>query len=246
VGVKTIAARFVAVFACVLALTAVAATAAVADSGDTDADAQLLDVSKQVNGIQKKLNELLAQGRWARAGKLLSGADCGYDDPSTIFASWGDPASYALAPQGDLSVADGWTFNKQAGVVPGGDPFTGAAQSLQLSKGGEAASPAMCVNLDNPTIRFFVRDIGGNGKATLKIDVLYEDFDGHVKHLTVAKLKAGETWQPSAIVPMYMNMLALASPSGVTAVAFKFKAEGLQKYETLSISSLLVDPFSSR
>jgi hypothetical protein len=41
---------------------------------------------------------------------------------------------------------------------------------------------------------------------------------------------------------MYMNVLALASPSGVTAIAFRFKAEGLQKDETLSISSLYVDP----
>jgi hypothetical protein len=39
-----------------------------------------------------------------------------------------------------------------------------------------------------------------------------------------------------------MNVLALASPSGVTAVASRFKAEGLQKDETLSISSLYVDP----
>ena len=104
----------------------------------------------------------------------------------------------------------------------------------------------MCVDLDNPTIRFFARDVGGNGKSNLKVDVLYEDFDGHVKHLTVAKLRLDSEWQPSAIVPMYMNFLALASPDGVTAVAFSFKAEGLQKDETLSISSLYVDPFSSR
>ena len=43
-----------------------------------------------------------------------------------------------------------------------------------------------------------------------------------------------------------MNMLALASPNGFTAVALQFKAEGLQKDETLAISSLYVDPFSSR
>jgi hypothetical protein len=43
-----------------------------------------------------------------------------------------------------------------------------------------------------------------------------------------------------------MNVLALASPDGITAVAFKFKAEGLQKDETLAISGLYVDPFSSR
>ena len=104
----------------------------------------------------------------------------------------------------------------------------------------------MCVNLDNPTFRLFTRDLGGNGKANLKVDVLYEDFGGHVKHLTIAKLKAGGEWQPSIIVPIYMNMLAAASPSGITAVAFQFKAEGLQKDEKLSISSFYVDPYCSR
>ena len=129
----------------------------------------------------------------------------------------------------------------------GGQPVASTAeQSLRLGHDGQAASPAMCVTLENPTFRFFTRDVGGNGKANLKVEVLYEDFDGHVKHLTIAKLRAGSEWQPSVILPMYMNMLARASSSGLTAVAFRFKAEGLQKDETLAISSLLVDPFSSR
>ena len=141
---------------------------------------------------------------------------------------------------------DGWTLNKHASVARWADPFSGAAQSLQFAKGAEAATPAMCVNLDHPTIRFFARDVGGNGKSRLKVDVLYEDFSGSVKHLTIAKLKAGSEWRPSVILPMRMNMLALASPSGLTAVAFRFKAEGLQKDETLSISSVYVDPFRNR
>jgi hypothetical protein len=235
-----------AVVACAVAFAAVAATTAMAGGGTAADDAQILDVSKQVAGIEKKMNDLLAHGRWARAGKLLSGADCGYGDPSTVFAAWGDTATYALAPEGDLSASDDWTLNKQSTVVSGADPFSGAAQSLELAKGAEAATPAMCVNLDNPTIRFFVKNVGGNGKSHLKVDVLYEDFGGHVKHLTIAKLNADTEWQPSVILPMYMNMLALASPNGLTAVAFRFKAEGLQKDETLAISSLYVDPFSSR
>jgi hypothetical protein len=229
--------------ACVIALAAVAASPGMA--ADTSDD-QLVDVSKQVADIHKKMNDLLAHGRWARGGELLAGADCGYSDASQVFSPWGDPALYALAPQGDLLPSDDWTLDKEANVVVGADPFSGAIQSLQLEKGAEAASPAMCVDLDNPTIRFFARDLGGNSKANLKIDVLYEDFDGHIKHLTIAKLRLGTEWEPSVIVPMYMNVLALASPDGVTAVAFKFKAEGLQKDETLSISSLYVDPFSSR
>jgi hypothetical protein len=231
---------------CLLALAATVTTGAMADDETAGGDAQLLDVSKQVSGIEKKMNDLLAHGQSAKAGKLLEGADCGYGAPSQVFAPWGDQAMYTLAPQGDLSATDGWTLNKQATVAPSGDPFSGARHSLEFAKGAEAATPAMCVNLDNPTIRFFVRDLGGNGKSQLKVDVLYEDFSGHVKHLTIAKLRAGSEWQPSVILPMYMNMLARASSSGLTAVAFRFKAEGLQKDETLAISSLLVDPFSGR
>jgi hypothetical protein len=237
--------RVLVLAACVITFAATAAASAKAADGPGD-DPQLEDVSKQVSSIEKKLDELLAHGRWAKAGTLLASADCGYGDPSSRFAAWGDDASYVLAPQGDLSATDGWTLDKQATVVPSADPFSGAQQSLQFAKGAEAATPAMCVTLDHPTIRFFIRDRGGNEKSQLKVDVLYEDFGGHVKHLTIAKLRAGSEWEPSLILPMYMNVLALASPSGVTAVAFRFKAEGLQKGETLSISSLYVDPFRSR
>lgn len=237
--------RAFALGACVLALAAVTASTALADGG-TAAESQLLDVSHQVGDLQKKMNELLAHGQQARAGKLLLGADCGYGDPSPVFANWGDPAMYALAPEGDLSSTAYWTLNKKARVVTGADPFSGAAHSLELSKDAEAGTPAMCVNLDNPTIRFFVRDVGGNEKSNLKVVMLYEDFDGHVKHLTVARLRVGSEWQPSLILPIYINMLALASPTGLTAVALQFKAEGLQKDEVLSISSVYVDPFSSR
>ena len=211
-----------------------------------DDQSELLDVGKQVGSIQSKMNQLIAHGQSAKQGTLSAAADCGFASSSQVFAQFGDGANYTLAPQGDFSVTTGWTLNKQASVVGGADPFSGASHSLQLGKGADAATPAMCVDATNPTIRFFARDQGGNGKANLKVDVLYEDFDGHVKHLTVAKLKATEDWAPSTIVPMYMNMLAQASPTGVTAVAFEFKAEGLQKDETLSISSLYVDPYYSK
>jgi hypothetical protein len=237
--------RAFALGACVLAFGAVTASTAMAEGG-TDGESQLLDVSHQVGDLQKKMNELLAHGRQARAGNLLLGADCGYGEPSAVFSAWGDPAIYALAPEGDLSSTEDWTLDKRARVVTEADPFSGATQSLELPKGGDAGTPAMCVNLDHPTMRFFVKDSGGNGKSNLKVDMLYEDFDGHVKHMTVAKLRVGNEWQPSVILPIYVNMLALASPSGLTAVALQFKAEGLQKDEVLSISSIYVDPFSSR
>jgi len=234
--------RALAAGVCVIALAAIVAAPGMAAG---DQDEQLVDVSHQVADIHKKMDDLRAHGRWARSGELLAGADCEYGNAAQVFAPWADVSMDALAPQGDFAPSDDWTLDKDATVVAGADPFSGALQSLQFEKGAEAASPAMCVDLDNPTIRFFARDVGGNGKSNLKVDVLYEDFDGHVKHLTVAKLHLGSEWQPSAIVPMYMNFLALASPDGVTTVAFNFKAEGLQKDETLSISGLDVGPFGS-
>jgi hypothetical protein len=237
--------RILPLAACVLVFAATGTTAALAGEGEA-AEEQLLDVSKQVTDIEGKLTDLLAKGRWARAGELLAGTDCGFGEPSAAFAPWGDDATYVLAPQGDLSATDDWTLNKHATVVPSADPFSGAAQSLELGKGAEAATPAMCVNLDHLTMRFFIRSNGGNERARLKLDVLYEDFDGHVRRLPIAKLKAGSAWQPSVVVPMYVNRLALASPQGLTAVAFRFKADGLQKDESLSISSLYVDPLRNR
>jgi hypothetical protein len=243
---RNILTRTVWVTCCVLALAVTCVTVATAADGGSSDDAQVLDVSKQVLGIEKKMDDLLGRGRWARPGQLLSDADCGYGDAAPVFSAWGDNALYSLAPQGNFAATDGWTFNRQATVVSEADPFSGAGQSLRLAKGGEAASPAWCVTLDNPTLRFFVKDVGGNGKANLKVDVLYEDFGGHVKHLTIARIRAGADWQPSVILPIYMNMLARASETGMTAVAFQFKAEGLQKDEAISVSSLYVDPYCSR
>ena len=87
--------------ACVLALAATTPSTALADEGTAGDEAQLLDVSKQVEGIHEKINDLLADGRWARAGKLLAAADCDYGDPAPFFAPWGDAATYMLVPQGD-------------------------------------------------------------------------------------------------------------------------------------------------
>ena len=230
---------------CLVALTMTAAPTAAAGGEATEGD-EIVDVSKQVSDIEKKLDDLRERGRWARPGDLLESADCGYGEPSTFFEPWGDGATYMLAPQGDLSQTDGWTLDKDAEVDSSSDPFSGSSRSLRFRKGAEAATPARCVNLDHPTIRFFVRDDGGNEKSHLRVEVLYEDFGGGVKHMTVARVRAGSTWRPSVIIPMYVNVLALASQSGVTAVAFRFKAEGLQKGETVSISSLYVDPFKSR
>jgi hypothetical protein len=91
-----------------------------------------------------------------------------------------------------------------------------------------------------------LKDTGGNGKSALKVTVIYEDTNGKMQHLTLARLRAGSNWAPTITIPIAVNVLSAANASGVTAVAFDFKAEGLQKNETLSLDGLYVDPFLHR
>ena len=231
-----------------LAFAATGTTAALAeDSGDEE---QLLDVSKQVGDIEEKLNKLLSGGRWARTGELLAGADCGFGEPSRLFAPWGDHATYTLAPPrrplGDRQ-SGRWTRRRRSFPPPIHSAVPGSlSRARQGRRGGDTGHVRQPRNHpDDPLLH------QGPGsrqprKSRLEVAVLYEDFSGHVKHLKIAKLRASSEWRSSIVVPMYMNKLALASPEGLTAVAFRFKAQGLQKNETLSISSLYVDPFRNR
>lgn len=233
--------------ALVIASIAVAAVfigigTAAADTGD----GQLVDISHQVGDMQKKLDDFTARGRSAKTGKLSELADCGFGEPSQVFAPWGDYADYSLAPQGDLSSTSGWAF-KNVDVADEHDPFTAGSNSLAFTKGdSQAVTPVMCVSLDNPTLRVFLADRGGNGRAHLEVKVLYEDLGGGVHDLTLARLKVDDSWQPSVVIPIGVNLLSAASPNGWTPVAFSFKVRGLQKGETFVLDGVYVDPWRSR
>lgn len=229
-----------------LTLAGLGAGAAVADDSSGDGNSQLVDVSHQLGDLGKKLSQLQTQGRWARQGKLAAAADCGFDDPSPVFAPWGDPAGYSLIPSGSLADLSEWTL-KNVTLSGEHDPFTPGAGSLQFAKGdSEALTPVMCVTLDHPTLRLFLADRGGNGKARLDVGVLYEDLDGKPHTLRVARLKVDDSWQPSVVIPIGVNVLSVASVNGWTPVAFDFKVHGLQKGETFVLDGVYVDPCWSR
>jgi hypothetical protein len=231
----------------VAALASFAASTARAETGTPlTPTSELVDISKQVSDIQRKMSILQATSQYATLGKLAATANCGFPTASQVFLPWGDEASYSLAPQGDISETSDWTLNHTA-VTAAHDPFTAGTNSLQLADGhAEAISPAMCVNLDHPTVRLFLKNSGGSGKSDIKVTVLYEDVTGKMQHLTVAKLRAGSDWGPSISIPIGVNILSAVSANGVTAVAFDFKVEGLQRNESYSLDGLYVDPYMSR
>jgi hypothetical protein len=143
----------------VLVLCAVAlAVVSTAQAGDEE---ELIDAGKTVASLQKKMDELRERGRHARKGQLSLRAVCRDDEASSAFASWGDFASYVLAPEGDLESSSGWELNKHAALSAQNSPFSTGTTSLFLGGKGEAISPAMCISVLHPTFRFFLLSIAG-------------------------------------------------------------------------------------
>jgi hypothetical protein len=223
---------------CVAAIGAQAAAASTTPG-------QLNDISTQVTALQSQINKTLAGGQLATPGSLSANVNCSYDPASQVFLPWDDIAAYSLAPQGDFSDVSGWQLDKTT-LAPAHDPWTPGSLSLRIPGNGQATSPAMCVNLANPTIRLFV-DNEAFLNTDLKVSVLYENLQGNVTTLTLAKLRTGSAgWQPSITIPIGVNIASAASASGYAAVAFVFKPEGLAAGQYWAVDGLYVDPFVSR
>lgn len=89
--------------------------------------------------------------------------ECTAPTLSTPFASFGDRRSYVLAPGGDFGADRGWQLRGGAALVNG---------QLALPPGAQALSPAMCVDLNYPTARTFVRQFPGDTRT--KLSVIYD------------------------------------------------------------------------
>ncbi len=155
------------------------------------------------------------------------------------FGAWGDLADYFLAPDGDFSAGGaGWTLDG-AEIVAENEPFwvhggdTPAA--VRLEGGASATSPAICVALDDPTMRFFARSDGGPS-GTLAVDVLYTDAAGEPQQLRIGMVTSddGADWAPVAPLPIIANTVEMD-------VAFRFTALGAGSEWT--VDDVYVDPY---
>jgi hypothetical protein len=179
----------------------------------------------------------------AEAGPIVSSAtNCDDETLEQPFAAWGDPAHYFLVPDGSFSGgADGWQLSK-ANVVAENRPNSSHAETdaaLRIPMGSSVTSPAVCVGLLHPTLRFFARN-DGSPLDTLSVEVLFEDAGGNVHALPIGVALASGKWQPTLPLPVVANLLALL-PGERTAVSFRFTAHGLGR--AWLIDDVYVDPY---
>jgi hypothetical protein len=140
------------------------------------------------------------------------------------FKPWGDPLSYVQMPNGNLESTSGWTLTGGAAQVTGNEPFhvSGSAdqKSLSLPSGSSATTPALCIGLLSPTLRFFATN-SGSALVTLKVDAI-TNVNG-TKLTTPVGLLPGGAWQPTLALPFLTNVLALSTGT----VQFRFTPVGL-------------------
>jgi hypothetical protein len=181
----------------------------------------------------------------ANAGLLVKSApSCSGQVLTQPFAPFGDSANYTPVPGGSFeSDSHGWSLSR-ASVVSGNSPFKvgGAshARSLQISPGGVATSPTVCVGLEHPTMRFFVRSSGNllQAVSTMTVSVLAESSLGIVVEVPVGVQLFNKNWKASSRHIVVANLLPLL-PNNYTPVAFRFRAVG---GATWTIDDVYVDP----
>ena len=180
---------------------------------------------------------------------LPSPASAGICDDATAtrpFLPWLDPARYVLAPGGAIETGTNtWQLSGRAAIVPGNEPYQvhdlADDESLSLPPGSAALTPRVCLQLTDPTIRFFALNTG-SPLATLKVEVLFRDGLGALLgRATIATLTAFPQWQPTPAIPMLANATVLA---GTRSVQFRFAPQGTTG--AWQIDDLYVDPWVSR
>lgn len=169
---------------------------------------------------------LVASALTVTACFAASAHACAYAKGEQVFAAYGDPRSYVLAPDGDFAAGGaGWTLEGGAAVV---------SQSLSLPAGGSALSPSICVSGDTPFLRSMARDTGVPG-AKLQVEIVYEELDASRGRVVAGDKQ--EDWDPTQ--PLGQNF-GLATLGGDSSVRVRFTAVG----GDWQVDDFYVDPFA--
>jgi hypothetical protein len=162
----------------------------------------------------------------ASAGILTASATSCDDGALTQpFAAWGDRASYKLVGGGSFDPdATGWTLRGKARVVSGNEPWKvtnpADSRSLVLPAGSSATTPAVCVGLAEPTLRFFAKKNRGL-LSTLAVSVWVKTSLGLEVPLPIGVVLGNGQWRPTHPMLIVANLLPLL-PGDRTPVAFTF------------------------
>jgi hypothetical protein len=176
----------------------------------------------------------------ASALPLLGGRSCTTSNTSQPFAGWSDTNQYTLVAGSSFgSSTSGWTLSGGAHLVSGGEPWGAAGSvspsSLSLPQGSWAQSPFSCVDMSDPTWRFFVANAAGSSRLTVSVVYTAPLLGQVVTPVGTQTVSSG--WQPSQTM-MTADQLESLLKGGATDVALRFTATS----GTSNVDDVFIDP----
>jgi hypothetical protein len=168
---------------------------------------------------------------------------------SQPFLQWGDTNSYFLAPAGDMEsspFAAGWSLSGGASLVAGSEPSDVSANSsdsfsLGLPGGSSATTPQICVTIQDPQFRTFVRNTG-DPKAQLMVQALIITSSGQPKTYDLGSVKGSSDWTLSS--PVLFKSAIQPGADGTGQIAFTFTPKDATG--NWQIDDLYIDPIKSQ
>jgi hypothetical protein len=157
---------------------------------------------------------------------------------STPLSAFGDPRSYFVAPGGDFETST-WTLAGGASLTADSGPLhVGAARtSLRLVPGASATSPAFCVDLNYPTLRFYSAQLAAKSSSKLNVDVIYPALNKSTPK--AASLSGTSAWTLSKDVKLRPERVDKAG--GWRLVQVRFTADKAATGDW-RVDDVLVDP----
>jgi hypothetical protein len=181
---------------------------------------------------------ILALAALALAPSSAGASGCPQQSLSQTFLPWMDVSWYVPARNGGFEGGDAdWTLTGGAEVVGGSNPYLAGDHSLALPGGASATTAPMCIGVEHPTIRLFARNTGAP-LSTVTVSVVFSDLLGVTRSLPVGLIGAGDTWSPTPVMPILVNLLSL---TGDQRVAFRFTAA--DDGGEWTIDDVYVDPY---
>ena len=168
--------------------------------------------------------------------------NCSGQASTQPFLPWLDPLKYVQIQSGSLESTSGWSLTGGAAQVSGNEPWyvnsSTDRKSLALPSGSSATSPALCITLLHPTVRFFATN-SGSPLVTLKVEAI-TNVNG-IKLVTPVGLLVAGGWQPTLPLAFLTNLASAVAGS----VQFRFTPIGLGT-GGWRIDDVYVDPFKDR
>jgi hypothetical protein len=171
------------------------------------------------------------------AGAATTASYCSTSTGAQVFAPLLDTRYYIPVPGGTFEGSPSWTLAGGAATVTADDPFNvgGVAETtaLRLPAGAVATSPALCMDVTMPTMRYTVR--ADRPGATLQVLVSQ---DGAKWQPVASYTSSGTSWAaPSYDLTSAMKMSYLSK--NTSQVGFQLVATG----GTFTVDDVFVDPF---